>query len=213
MADAPIDADVFRNAVENLHIDGQRITVTVPLLERVYDLNAEITAKFPAGWDTGMGQMGLLLNRRLENEGYWCTPTNSLSFGETGGDGAHFSFLITENKITDKTPVIISVPDNFGDPDDANVVLGRGFEEFVRLGLHCGYFSMAQFAFNNQAALKHYARADWDDADSWFPSGNHRIVAEYVSKKLNLKRLAYSADELAELQSEFKPLMQFKDAG
>lgn len=213
MADAPIDADVFRKAVESLHIDGQQITVTVPLLKRIYDLNAEITAKYPAGWsDTGIGQMGLLLNRRLGNCGYWCTPTNSLSFGGTGGDGAHFSFLLTENKITGKTPVIITVPDNFGDPEDANVVLGRGFEDFVRLGLHCGYFAMAEFVYNLHAALEHYARKDWDDANSWFPSDNHGVVAEYVSKTLNLKRLAYSADEFAVLQSELKPLMRFKNS-
>ncbi len=126
--------------------------------------------------------------------------------------GRTFSFLITGDAITDRTPVIITVPDQ-AELDDANVVLGRGFEDFVRLGLHCGYFSMAQFAFDREDTLKHYARTDWDDAELWFPSDNHKVVAEYVSKKSNLKRLAYSANEFAALQTEFKPHMQFKDAG
>lgn len=212
MAGAPLNADVLRDSLRTLQLDGKRISVNLPLLERMYDLNAEIAIKFPADLGNGMGQMGLLLNTRLENGGYWCTPTNSLSFGGTGGDGAHFSFLITDRTITDKTPVIISVPDYFGEPQDDNVVLGRGFEDFVRLGLHCGYFSMARFAFNADDALIHYARTDWDDAESWFPGDNHRVVAEYVSKTLDLTCLVYSRDEFAAMQSEVKPLMRFKDA-
>ena len=156
--------------------------------------------------------MGLLLDRRLVNGGYWCTPANSLSFGGTGGDGAHFSFLVTDNAITDRTPVFISVPDNFGEPEEANIVLGRGFEDFIRLGLHCGYSCMAQFAFNPQESLKQYSHTDWDAADSWLLSDNRKVVAEYVAKTLNLSQLTYSPDEFAAMQSEFKPLMRFNIA-
>lgn len=213
MADAPIDARWLRRALHDLQLDGQRLVLDLPLLERVYDLNAEVTKKFPAQWGDGMGQMGLRLTRRLKNGGYWCTPTNSVSFGGTGGDGAHFSFLISENTITDRTPVIISVPDYIGEAQDANVVLARSFEGFVRLGLHCGYFSMAQFAFCAEASLRHYSRTDWDDADAWFPSKQHKVVAEYVSQALKLGRLTYSRDEFADLQSQVKPIMKFNDAG
>ncbi|MDA0835188.1 MAG: hypothetical protein O3A29_18085 [Planctomycetota bacterium] len=155
-----------------------------------------------------MGQMGLLLNLRLETDSYWCTPINSLSFGRTGGDGAHFSFLVTGDTIDAQTPVIITVPDNHGDPVDANIVLGRSFEDFIRLGLHCGYFSMAYI--NSKEGLKHYARTDWEDSDAWFPSDNHRVVAEYVAQELNLKRLIYSLDEFLELRAQIKPLIRCK---
>jgi len=211
MAEAPLDASVLRKSLNELRFAGKRVSVDLPLLAEVYDLNKEVAEKFPANWDTGIGQMGLLLDRKLETSGYWCTPTNSLSFGGTGGDGAHFSFVVTDNRITDHTPVIVSIPDNFGEPEDANVVLGRSFEDFVRLGLHCGYFSMARFAFDAQDALKHYARNDWDE--EWFPSANHRVVAEYLAKRLNFSRLVYSADEFSELQASFKPLLQFKAGG
>lgn len=182
----------------------------LPLLERAYDLHAEIVTRFPADWDNGLGQMGLLLFGQLATGEYWCTPTNSLSFGTTGGDGAHFSFLLSDNAITDRTPVIISVPDNFGSPKCANVVLGRGFEDFVRLGLHCGYFAMAQFAFDAKNALKHYARTDWEYVDTWGASDQHKIVAEFAAKYLRLTSLAYTPDQFEALQAEFAPLMQFK---
>lgn len=213
ISNAPLDAGSLKNALKDLHLSGQRITFDLPLLARLYDLNAEIAIKFPSRADPGIGQMGLLLNHRFERGGYWCTPINSLSFGSTGGDGAHFSFLILNNEITDNTPVIISVPDNFGCPENANVVLSRNFVDFVRLGLHCGYFSMAQFAFDAEDALKHYSRTDWEDSGSWFPSDNHRVVAEFIATRLNLKRLAYSSDEFAELQAQFKPLLRFKKVG
>jgi len=213
MEETPLDASVLRRSVKDLRLEGHPIRVNLPLLERLYDLNAEVATKFPAGWDNGMGQMGLLLSRRVYNGGYWCTPTNSLSFGGTGGDGAHFSLLITGDSIDEETPVIVTVPDNFGEPADANVVLGRGFKDFLRLGLHCGYFSMAQFSFNANEALEHYSRTDWDGGESWFPSDNHRVVAEHVAKTLNFTRLVYSPAEFEELQVEFKPLMRFKDEG
>ena len=212
IAETPLDANVLRNSLSGLQQEGQPISVDLPLLERLYDLNAEIAMKFPAKWwDSGIGAMGLLLDHRLKNGAYWCTPTTSVSFGGTGGDGAHFSFLMTDNRITDQTPVIVSVPDNFGEPEDANVVLGRNLEEFLRLGLHCGYFSMAQFAFDAQASLKHYARNDWDE--SWFPSDNHKIVAEYLAKSLRLTRLIYSPEDFSALQSRFKRLLRCKRTG
>lgn len=210
MVDTPLSSDVIRNTFQSLILDGQRISVNLPLLEAVYDLNAEISAKFPAGWNNGMGQMGMNLYSRLHNEGYWCTPINSLAFGCTGGDGAHFSFLISDSSITDETPVIISVPDASGDTEGANIVLGRGFEEFVRLGLHCGYFSMAGFAFDAEGTIKHYARTDWYDPELWFPSDNHKLVAEFVSERLQLSPLYLTLDELIKLQSEFRPLMRFR---
>lgn len=209
LAKSPVSARSLRRGFKGLRVNGQTVSVELPLLERVYDLNAEIALKFPASFDPGLGQMGLLLGRQLVTEGYWCTPINSLCFGCTGGDGAHFSFLVTEDAITDHTPIIVTVPDGPGDAPEINIVLACGFEDFVRLGLHCGYFAMSQFAFNTQENLEHYARTDWDN--EWFPSRNHRGVAEYASQALNLERLIYTPDEFASLQSKFRPLMQFRE--
>ena len=88
MAEATLDASVLRKSLNELRLAGQSVSIDLPLLEQVYDLNREVAEKFPAKGDTGIGQMGLLLDRRLETSGYWCTPINSLSFGGTGGDGA-----------------------------------------------------------------------------------------------------------------------------
>jgi hypothetical protein len=192
-------------------LDGVPVDVDLPLIRKLYDLNADITLRFlNLKGDVGMGNMGLLLYREWRPEEYWCTPTNSIAFGHTGGDGAHFSFLPTNHRIDLETPVIISVPTAYGELTDANVVLGRGLEDFVRLGLHCGYFSMANFAFDPAETLEHYSRTDWDNPEDWFPSPQHRIVAEYVAERLCLTPLTYTKHQFESMQTEFKPLMEVR---
>jgi hypothetical protein len=209
--DPILDFAALRSSLKHLALDGVPVEVDLPLVQKVYDLNADIALRFlTQKGDVGMGRMGLLLYRQWSSEEYWCTPLNSLAFGHTGGDGAHFSFLLTGNRIDANTPVIISVPDAYGEPTNANVVLARGFKDFVRLGLHCGYFSMANFAFDFEETLQHYRRTDWDNPEDWFPSPQHRVVAEYVGKALSLTPLAYSKDQYGELQTTFRPLMQFR---
>jgi hypothetical protein len=209
--DPILDFANLRPSLEHLTVEGVPVELDLPLIQKIYDLNADITLRFlKQKGDAGIGNMGLLLYDEWEPQGYWCTPANSLAFGHTGGDGAHFSFLLTSNRIDSSTPVIISVPDAYGEPADANFVMGRGFEDFLRFGLQCGFFSMANFAFDLDETLQHYSRTDWRLPEDWFPSPQHRVVAEYVAEKLRLTPLTYTKDEFERLQSEFRPLMQFR---
>src|SRR5437868_1725880 len=62
------------------------IDLPLALLRRLHEIGDLIEAKFPnAKGDSGMGKLGLMLSRKLRNGGYFCTPTNSLEFGRTGG--------------------------------------------------------------------------------------------------------------------------------
>jgi hypothetical protein len=208
MSEKPLDSDVLHISLAHLRCEGNPISVDLPLLSRLYDLNRELAEKFPTPRSEGLGQMGLRLESRLQPGGYWSTPINSLSFGNSGGDGTHFSFLLIDYTISEETPVIVTVPDAYGEPKEANIVLGAGLCDFLRFGLHCGYFSMAQFAFDWAETCSHYAREDWDPAS--YPSDNHRVVSEYVSKALAITRLIYSPDELSVLQAKYRPLMRFE---
>ena len=44
---------------------------TIPLLWRLHKLSKEIDRRFPADYDRGIGQVGLLLYDELKNENYW----------------------------------------------------------------------------------------------------------------------------------------------
>jgi len=44
-------------------------------------------------WNDFFDPIGLILLGKLENLEYWCTPTNSITFASTGGDGVHYGLL------------------------------------------------------------------------------------------------------------------------
>ncbi len=44
------------------------------------------------------------------NFGYWCTPSNSITFATTGGDGVHYGLLDIGSGFNDESPVVMTVP-------------------------------------------------------------------------------------------------------
>ena len=113
--------------------DQHGVAVNVPLIARLRKLDVEIGRKFPGGFE-GLGDAGLAFMSELQRDDYWCTPRNSLGFGGTMGD-ASFSFIVTNNEVTDSSPIVMTVPSNSGLAEHANVILAKNFEHFVRLGL------------------------------------------------------------------------------
>src|SRR5262249_27619802 len=146
----------------------------------------------------------------------WCTPRNSLAFGGNGGDGFHFSFLVTGSRIDAATPVIGSAPDFSGDPPLANVILAGTFENFLRLGLTRGYFGMYVFVHHRVKALAAYGSPDWRPSDSSDEAAGLGIddrktdIARDIAGALDLTPLAYSEGEFQDLQDQYKPLLRFK---
>lgn len=90
-------------------------------------------------------ECGIRLHRPpLHNGGYWCTPSNSVQFANTGGDGCHFSFLALGEAWSEEEdwPVVMTVPASFVH----NVVVGENLTEFLQLGLYTGYFVLEGLA-------------------------------------------------------------------
>jgi hypothetical protein len=90
--------------------------------------------------------IGLILIRPLENMGYESTPVNSLTFAHTGGDGVHFSLVSLEGKVSDTSPVVMTVPANYG---SENLIVGENLVEFLCLGERVGYFCLEQLTYND----------------------------------------------------------------
>jgi hypothetical protein len=111
--------------------------------------------------DTGCG---IYLHRPpLHNGGYSCTPTNTVKFANTGGEGVHFSFLLADGEWGPTSPVVMTCPAAGG---IENVIVGESLAEFLGLGLQTGYFALEYLA--------HSAAA--------FDSG-HPFVTEHLEPK------------------------------
>lgn len=109
-----------------------------------------------------MDVLGLRLADDLEHGGYWCTPTNSVVFASTGGDGVHFSLLDTGSGFGDESPVVMTVPM----AADPNWIVGEDLLDFLSLGIDSGYFVLESLAYG--ADFEHDIRGSADSSLSTF---------------------------------------------
>lgn len=186
-----------------------------PLLDALREFDAEAAQRFPADYDFGLGQMGMLLRSKLGNGGYWCTPKNSLSFASTGCDGVHFSFILRNNAITEDSPVIVTVPANSGESERANIVVASNLRNFLRFGLRRGYFALEQLAYYRDLTLEAYSSPDWQPTLDWHYSVGYHLhenglrVRDFLVGRFQLTPLAYTVSEFEALQNKFIPLLDF----
>ncbi|HEX7130934.1 MAG TPA: hypothetical protein VF228_00070 [Iamia sp.] len=91
---------------------------------------------------------GLILHDRLAPGGYSSTPTNTVAFASTGGDGVHFSLVDLGDGPSETSPVVMTVPMALGDDLRPNWIVGESLPEFLALGLHGGWFGLEQLAYD-----------------------------------------------------------------
>ncbi|MBN1909010.1 MAG: hypothetical protein JW818_04660 [Pirellulales bacterium] len=187
-----------------------------PLLDDLRRFDAEAAIRYPAEYDNGLGQMGMLLYAECRTGGYWCTPSNSMAFATTGGDGVHFSFIVEDDNITEDSPVIVTVPAAFGDgPETASFVVGDSLRNFLRFGLHRGYFALEQLTYYRDLTLQVYSSPEWQPTEKWHHSvgyllhENGQRIRDFLAERFSLTPLAYTADEFDALQNRFKPLLEY----
>ena len=138
--------------------------MTNQLLEKLWSI-AEIEAnKTGADFSFVLDPIGLILRRPIERERYEATPVNSLAFATTGGDGVHFSLMHLEGELGDLSPVVMTVPMNFG---QENLIVGSDMKEFLCLGCRVGYFFLEQLTYHKSKTIF------WlDNPAEWFEELN-----------------------------------------
>jgi hypothetical protein len=127
-------------------------------LELLWSLTGVKRSGEDSDWNAFFDPIGLILRLPPEYGGYWCTPTNSVSFATTGGDGTHFSILRIAGRQDDRCPVVMTVPMS----DAPNVIVGEDLRDFLALGCRRGYFSLFQFVHSPEEAFEQYASAAYD---------------------------------------------------
>jgi hypothetical protein len=145
-------------------------------------------------------QIGLYLERPLEKGGYHCTPSNSLKFAVTGGEGIHFSFVLLDGRITAESPVVMTVPACFW---SENVIVGANLDEFLGLGMFRGYWQMEYLAYKPQGYAELYSvREPWPDVEE----GDQWLLRN-LAEGMDLHPWDDVRRRLNNLQREFSPLL------
>jgi len=120
-------------------------------LDRLWRLTGQNRVTFKETQTLYFDAIGLILLKDIQNFGYWCTPTNTLTFATTGGDGVHFSFLSDDEAVDDNCPIVMTIPN----ADMPNMIVGENLLDFLSLGYRCGFFNLEQIVYNfkKQVAL------------------------------------------------------------
>jgi len=127
--------------------------------------------------------------------GTGATPTNSLTFAVTGGDGVHFGIVETNGEFTDFSPIVMTVPMC----DTPNTIVGANLREFLALGCKFGYFALEQLIYAREETLRELALARFDpEADK-----KERALLQELISTFALAPWANPTHRLAELTSMF----------
>ena len=89
---------------------SKAVAVDHPLWETLCALDKLAAKRIPKKVDPGFGSLGLILDPGLEGYRYWCDPKNCVAFACTGGEGVHFSFVVQDGKVTENSPIVITIP-------------------------------------------------------------------------------------------------------
>lgn len=67
-------------------------------LHQLWKLTGEDITEYSEDENHYYDPIGLILFKDVACWNYWCTPTNTLTFATTGGDGVHYGILRIEGK-------------------------------------------------------------------------------------------------------------------
>lgn len=148
----------------------------------------------PSGIDPAFAlhHVGLNLVTTGGRWGYWATPTNSLTFATTGGDGCHFGVLLRASR---PWPIVCTSPMSFDSP---NLIVGESLEEFLDLGSLSGWFILDSVALKPDEASELLG----PDDDAWVEKS---ALLEAMRARFDLKPWSDLTRRLDELNDRYLP--------
>jgi hypothetical protein len=200
-----------RNVEADLAGEGKsKVKINHPLLEKLRKADQAAAMRFPDDdFDGGFGRLGLLFHSSLVRSDYWCTPKNVVTFASTGGNGVHFSLLVRDGKVTEASPVVVTIP---SPGDQPNYIVGENLHDFLCLGVHRGYFALEQLP--SSRLFEAYGSADWKpgtDADMAVGFGvdpQQRQLLDFLKEELKLEPWKDVRKKFDRLQKTYLPLLE-----
>lgn len=197
----------------------KRITIKHPLWDQLRKLDKAAAKRFPVDFYKGFGRLGLILRSPPKYGDYWCTPTNTLTFAGTGGDGVHFSFLVDDGKITENSPIVISIPTA---ADQPNFIGGESLFDFLCLGFHRGYFALGNlpsprffeaYSSGKWPLSKVKGRPpDWDWEEGYGVNEHQRNLLDFLIAQLGLSPWKDFQRKFQRLQKRYMPLLKLPES-
>lgn len=180
------------------------------LLRRLREAD-KAARKLPTSSLPGFAAIGLSVFSSLRRFDYWCTPTNVLSFATTGGDGNHFSFILKDNTVSEHSPVVMTSPSDYDEP---NLIVGESLFHFLCLGYHCGFSPIESFPSKESMRLCASARQNQKKGAPLFSlDENERRILDFLIQKLQLSPWRNVEGEIQRLQAEYRPLLKLPEEG
>lgn len=185
------------------------VSIDHPLWKQLRKIDKEAARRFPADCFGGFSDLGLGVYSRPKREGYCCTPTNTLAFAGTGGNGVHFSFLVQNGKVTENSPIVITIPFNIDQP---NFIGGESLFDFLCLGYHRGYFALESLP--SEKCFEAYASGEWEPKEEfdWYVglgvNENQRRVLDFLIEQLGLSPWKNLKKRFDRLQKRYLPLLE-----
>jgi len=147
-----------------------------------------------------LGPIGLThVLEELYWSGYPCSPRNSVAFASAGEDGDHYSFLVSNNRIDENTPVILTWP-----TEAENYIVGATLREFLSFGMHCGYFQLLDVLEFPDANCDRWVDTRQLEADE------QKLLREFADE-FKLEPWTNRSSRFEELQKEYMPLLEVYD--
>jgi hypothetical protein len=190
------------------------LSVEHSMLEELRRIDAEAARRFPTRFDPGLGGVGLILSRDLSNGGYVETPMNSAAFAWTGCEGVHFSFVVRDGRVDERSPVIVTIPMAF--PSD-NLVVGESLYEFLCLGVYRGYNALEQLGYRYDEVVEVYSDTEWrpktrrHECVGYRVSEHQRVVLGFLREELDLVPWRDVRGRLADLGAKYKDLLEMSE--
>ena len=172
-------------------------------LERLWGMSGTNRSSHKEGENYFFDPVGLILLTELKCHDYWCTPTNTVAFAHTGGDGVHYSFLCNSEMPSDNQPIVMTLPC----ADNCNIIVAENFIEFLSLGCRSGYFSIEQIEYRPK---HHLAQLD---SECYLPESNENKIRllKSIESEFSLKPWPYHEKRLSELQLRYFNSLKYSE--
>ncbi len=185
-------------------------------LEKLWSIADKEAEKTKPEFSLVFAPIGLMLIRPLAKKYYGSTPINSFTFAQTGGDGVHFSLVSLENKVSEDSPVVMTIPMNY---PEVNLIVGENLFEFLCLGEQLGFFLLEQLVYNEPQTIewllhpKIFVEKEYGiNPSGVFPPEAFREKERLLSilrEEFELKPWSNLKSRLDELQSKFMGMLEF----
>lgn len=183
--------------------------------KRLRSLHADACKQIKQPYDRGIGCLGLILDKKLDQSRYdWCTPSNCRTFATTGGNGVHFSYLKTKSRSPGNSPIVMTNP---GGGSGLSYIVGENLWDFLCLGYHRGYFALEQLDYQLELTLEVFTNSRWrstdkrhDDWVGYLLKPKQRAVLKFAIKRLQLRPWS-GPQRFHELQDRYLPALETID--